>query len=88
METNDIKSVIKWALSLLLLVFLFLFFNWWGIIGYFIFIFLLATYILYTRRKTYKLIVKYGSDSLHKIGGTKENEHKLTKHKNIKKTNS
>jgi len=88
MEGSNIKSIIKWAFSLLVLVIVFLFFNWWGVIGYFAFIFLVAGYILYKKWGVYMMIIKYGSDSLHKLGGKYNDKNKNTNKRTIKKPNN
>ena len=69
MVWNKLKKYTIYVLNILLVVFLFLFFSYWGVIGYFVFIFLAALYILIKRRKQYILIIKYRASELHKITG-------------------
>lgn len=80
MDKEKIKKALKIIQTIcffIVLIGLFLAFSWYGVIGYFIFVGIMATYILIKRRKQYILICKYGAKQLEKVlnnGKNKEND--------------
>jgi hypothetical protein len=77
MNNNILKitlKIIKYIFMLGFFVLLFLFFSWWGLIGYIIFVILLVIKILYSRWDDYKAVTKYGVIQLDKVLGGKKND--------------
>jgi len=77
MNNNILKTtlkIIKYIFMLGFFVLLFLFFSWWGLIGYIIFVILLVIKILYSRWDDYKAVTKYGVIQLDKVLGGKKND--------------
>jgi len=64
---KKVLAVIKYILVLASFVFVFLVFNWWGIVGYVVFIMLVAGYILYNKWDSYQAITSYGANELRKV---------------------
>jgi hypothetical protein len=79
MNWKNIGNLLKIGLHLWIIVILFIIFSWYGVIGYILFVIILAIYILIKRREQYMSIIKYGSNQLLKLtGGGKKHGGKKT----------
>ena len=81
---KQIWSVLKHILILLSFIIVFLVFSWWGILGYMVFVLLLAGYILYNKWDSYQAITNYGANELLKVFGRKKDGNVRQKNKKTK----